>query len=369
MNTLIKSISLLSLGLLCSAGVEAGNPDRAGTAGATELLINPWARSSGWGYANGAGVNGVESFFLNVAGLAATTGTEVNFSHTRYLASTSINNFGFAQTLGKDKDKGTIGLSVFSMNFGNIMRTTEAQPDGGLGTFSPQYLNIGLGYSKKFNDQIYGGMLFRIISEGTADVKAQGFCLDAGVQYRTSLASDPKLRALKGKDLRFGISIRNIGPDMSFSGDGLSGRYINPNTGISSTLSQRSAAFNLPSLVNISLGHDFRLDKQEGVYNNRLTLAANFTSNTFSNNQTTLGLEYGYKNFFMLRGGFVYEKDIFSQENRTNVFTGYCGGFTLEFPFGKTNSTFALDYSYRSTMLFNGVHTFGVRVNLGTKTN
>ncbi|MBK5284896.1 MAG: DUF3308 domain-containing protein, partial [Bacteroidia bacterium] len=32
--------------------VLAGNNDRAGQAGATELLINPWARSSGFGGAN-----------------------------------------------------------------------------------------------------------------------------------------------------------------------------------------------------------------------------------------------------------------------------------------------------------------------------
>ena len=29
--------------------VNAGNKDRVGQAGADELLINPWARSSGWG--------------------------------------------------------------------------------------------------------------------------------------------------------------------------------------------------------------------------------------------------------------------------------------------------------------------------------
>jgi hypothetical protein len=34
----------------------AGNKDRAGEAGASELLINPWARSSGWGGANTASV-------------------------------------------------------------------------------------------------------------------------------------------------------------------------------------------------------------------------------------------------------------------------------------------------------------------------
>ena len=36
----------------------AGNEDRAGSAGATELLINPWAKSSSWGSAGISSVNG-----------------------------------------------------------------------------------------------------------------------------------------------------------------------------------------------------------------------------------------------------------------------------------------------------------------------
>ncbi|MDD3744056.1 MAG: hypothetical protein PHX54_10580, partial [Lentimicrobiaceae bacterium] len=48
----------------------AGNKDRSGQAGASELLINPWARSSGWGGANVANVRGLEGLFNNVAGSA-----------------------------------------------------------------------------------------------------------------------------------------------------------------------------------------------------------------------------------------------------------------------------------------------------------
>ncbi|MEX1132453.1 MAG: hypothetical protein WEC15_04440, partial [Flavobacteriales bacterium] len=48
----------------------AGNPDRAGSAGATQLLINPWARSSGWALANTSSVRGVEAMYGNIADLA-----------------------------------------------------------------------------------------------------------------------------------------------------------------------------------------------------------------------------------------------------------------------------------------------------------
>ena len=65
----------------------AGNEDRAGSAGATELLINPWAKSSSWGSAGISSVNGLEAIFLNVAGLAYANPTEIQFSRTNWLGS------------------------------------------------------------------------------------------------------------------------------------------------------------------------------------------------------------------------------------------------------------------------------------------
>ena len=47
----------------------AGNPERQGQAGAAQLTINGWSRSSGMGWSNGGSVMGVEAMFMNVAGL------------------------------------------------------------------------------------------------------------------------------------------------------------------------------------------------------------------------------------------------------------------------------------------------------------
>ena len=64
--------------LISSSNISfAGNPDRAGQAGASELLINPWARSSGWGGAGSGGIRGIEAMFGNVAGIAGIKKTEV----------------------------------------------------------------------------------------------------------------------------------------------------------------------------------------------------------------------------------------------------------------------------------------------------
>ena len=47
----------------------AGNKDRSGQAGASQLLVNPWAASSGWGNAGMSKVHGVDAMFGNVAGI------------------------------------------------------------------------------------------------------------------------------------------------------------------------------------------------------------------------------------------------------------------------------------------------------------
>lgn len=334
----------------------AGNPDRAGQAGATELLINPWARSSGWAGSNVAGVKGLEAMFGNVAGTAFTKQTELLFAHTQWLKGTdiNINAFGLTQRVG---ETGALGLAIMAMDFGDINVTTVDQPEGGLGTYSPQFLNISISYAKGFSDNIYGGLAAKIITEKTSNISARGIALDAGIQYVAG----------KHDQLKFGISLKNVGPRMKFSGDGLSFKSPVPATtqGNTMTVDQRSSQYELPSLLNIGAGYDFYiLQDTTAKKTHRITAMGAFTSNSFEKDQFKLGVEYGWKNILMLRVGYSYEKGILSVGKRTSAFTGPSAGFTFEMPFGKNKSTFALDYSYRATNPFNGTHSIGARINL-----
>jgi hypothetical protein len=334
----------------------AGNEDRAGQAGATELLINPWARSSGWAGANTASARGLEAMFLNVAGTAFTKKTELLFARTNWLVGTDIhiNSFGFTQRVG---ETGAIGLGIMSMDFGDIQITTTELPEGGIGTFSPQFVNMGLSYAKGFSDNIFGGITMKVISESISDVQARGAALDAGIQYVAGAYDQ----------IKFGIALKNVGPKMRFNGDGLSFRGVVPSTGANLTVEHRSAQFELPSLVNIGGAYDIYFKKDSTGVNkdHRVTLAGNFTSNSFSKDQFKVGVEYGFRSFLMVRAGYDYEAGIFNTDERTTAFTGPTAGFTVEIPFGKERqSTFGLDYSYRATNPFQGCHSIGARVNL-----
>ncbi|MBA3899927.1 MAG: PorV/PorQ family protein [Bacteroidetes bacterium] len=343
-------VALFSSLLIASSGF-AGNKDRAGQAGGSILLVNPWARSTGWAGANTASATGLEAMSLNVAGTAFTKKTEVMFANTQWLGASggdaiTINAFGFTQKVG---ETGVLGFGVTSMNFGQIAVTTVDKPEGGSGFFSPNYMNLGISYAKEFSNSIYGGIAVKVVSEKIANVGATGVCFDAGVRYVTG----------ENDKIKFGIALRNVGPTMQYRGDGMSIRAFLPGTEADLTLEQRTTQFELPSMVNIGGSYDFRLAEDH-----RLTAAANFTSNSFTKDQYLLGLEYGFRNFFMLRGGYAHEEGLRDIATRTTAFTGPTAGVTIEVPLNDNGSTFGIDYSYRSTNPFNGVHTIGARITL-----
>ena len=334
--------------------VKAGNPDRAGEAGATELLINPWARSSGWGAAASGSVRGVEALFLNVAGTAAVKKTEAVFSSTQYLKGSgiTINSVGLSQKLG---ETGALSFAISSFDFGDIDRTTVDLPEGGTGTFSPQYLNLTMAYAKVFSNSIYGGLAIKVIDESIDNLGARGVALDAGIQYVTGNNADRD-------NVKFGIVLKNVGSQLKYEGDGISTRVLVSPTNQPSyemTIEQRTNNFEMPSLVNIGLSYDFALAKDH-----RLTAAGNFTSNSFTNDQYSFGLEYGFMNKFMLRGGYTYEKDITDDLLTMTAFTGPSAGFSFDIPFGKSGKSFSIDYSYRATHPFSGTHSFGAKISL-----
>jgi hypothetical protein len=208
-NNWLKALLIVAIIILPVKDNFAGNEQRAGQSGASELLINPWARSSGWAGANVACVRGLEGMFINVAGLAFTSKTELIFSRTNWLmyndneAVSYVNSFGFSQKVGESS---VLALGIMSMDFGDIEITTVELPDGGIGTFSPKFMNISLSYAKTFSNSIYGGFTIKMISEQISDVRAGGVAFDVGIQYVTGSKDN----------MKFGISLKNIGPRMSF---------------------------------------------------------------------------------------------------------------------------------------------------------
>lgn len=354
MNSFYKFlIVMLTVAFLVPSGssVFAGNKDRSGQAGASELLINPWPRSSGWGNVNMAKVKGVEAMWGNIAGAASTQRTQIQLSYTDWLSGTgtSLIAFGFTQKIG---DAGAFGIQVVSMSFGEIEITTTDSPDGGVGVYKPNLMNIALTYSKAFSNSISAGIVVKLITESISDVSAFGIALDLGIQYVTG----------EHDQVAFGIALKNVGPKMSFKGDGLSLRTLIPGQDNLFTMEQRSMAFEIPAQLNIGAAYDFLMGE-----NNRLTLAANFTSNSFTKDQVGLGLEYSLMDIFMLRTAYTYENgmwDDITTSDKTNVNNGFSAGISLALPLNKEKGSFiGIDYAFRETVAFNHNHTLGLLFN------
>ncbi|MFT5185610.1 MAG: hypothetical protein ACI84C_002758, partial [Flavobacteriales bacterium] len=283
----------------------------------------------------------------NVAGLAFVQKTEFMFVNTTYLGGTDIhiNAISLGQRVGESS---VIGISVAAMSFGELDITTADLPEGGIGNFSPVYANIGISYAKEFSNSIFGGITMRILSESISNVKAQGVSFDAGIRYVTG----------ERDHIKFGIALKNVGPAMRFKGDGLTVTGILSN-GTSLTVEQRSDKYELPSLINIGLSYDFLLSEKM-----RLTTSGNFTSNSFTNDQFGFGAEFSFNEMFLLRGGYLWENDITDSELRMTALTGPSAGLSVQLPFGENQSEIGLDYSYRVTNPFNGIHSVGVHVTL-----
>ena len=234
--------------------VQAGNDERRGTAGASELLINPWARSTGWGGVNISNVRGLDAMFGNVAGLAFVNNIEVAYSNTILYGGKSglssgatVNTFGLGIRLF---EAGVVGVYVMSMGFGDIDITKYDSPELGTnGTFSPSYMNINVAYAHSFTRSIHGGAVLKVVTESTDNVSGSGFGIDAGIQYVTG----------ENDELKFGISLRNWGPSMSFDGTGLSLQMVGTG-GNDFTVETRKAEMELPTCLNIGLSYDFYFD-------------------------------------------------------------------------------------------------------------
>ncbi|NTV45560.1 MAG: PorV/PorQ family protein [Chlorobiales bacterium] len=321
----------------------AGNSDRTGTAGATELLIPVGGVGTALGGSVLASSSGVEALYWNPAGLARSEPVELMFSSMSYIADINVSYFGASANLGS---MGSIGVSIKSLDFGDIPRTTAEDPEGLTGvTFSPTYLTGSFTYARFLIDQVQVGATFKVISEKIGDVTATGYAFDFGIQYVTPVG------------LRLGVALKNIGPQMQF--DGYSLEVLTPknpeDTDQNKLRTQiTTASFDLPALFEIGLAYELALSHRD-----EFLFSGNFQNNNFSNDEYQLGIEYGFQKLFFIRGGYAVQPEKNSQTD--GVFSSsYSLGAGLNYKLGGID--FRLDYAYRSADRFDGNQVFSIRL-------
>ena len=363
-------ILMTGLGLCASSNLYAGNKDRSGQGSATELLVNPWAASGGLFGLDAANVSGVEAMKVNIAGISSANDMEFGAVHNTYIRSSGISmiDAGIVKRMGKS-GKNTVGVNLMSINYGDIPNTTVDNPNLSAGTYKPSFFNISIGYAHDFAKSITAGINFTFIQEGVPNVKSNAMGIDMGIKYTTG----------RNDNLHFGVTLRNVGTNIRFQGDGLSFSGLSPDQSTELTVQQRSEKFQLPTQLNIAVANDFYLGKRylavakptttenedgspielSNKTENRLSAVGSFISNSFNNDYMGVGLEYAFKESFMLRTAYRYEANIANISTTTTFYKGLAVGAGVQFASGK--GKIAIDYCFKPTRFSTGVHTVGVR--------
>jgi hypothetical protein len=319
-NIKILGVIILVAIFVANIGV-AGPKKKYGTSAAPELLIPVGSAGTSLSGANLSSISGVDAMYWNPAGLSAISSKtgEAMVSHMNYVADMNLQYIGGAFKLG---NIGVLGASVKIFNVGDILQTTEYYPEGTGVVIKPTYITGTIGLARQMTDRIRFGANIKYISENVADVSANAFAFDFGLQYIGG-----------NTGLSFGIALKNLGPQLTFNGPGLDQTSIINGQKITQRITLQS--FDLPTNLEIGMGYKKAFGKD-----NNIGLSVAFKNSSFSSDEFKVGLEYNYKDFFYVRGAY----NIFLNSDENNLF-GPTIGAGLHYPVGSLILGF--DYAYR----------------------
>lgn len=350
--------------MLISTVAEAGSKRRRGTAGAQELMIPMGSRGTAMSGAFVAGITGIEAAQWNIAGIAGMSGSgEAMFTHSSWIADIGITYAAVASSFG---GKNIFGISLKSLDFGDIPVTTAEQPGGTGELFSPSYVTLGFMYSRRMTDRILFGTEFKIVNESIMRESAVGFAIDAGVQYKTS-----------ANGIKIGASVRNLGLNMIFDGPDLEEFHTPEDTEPGTNTEPRRISlqeFELPSTFELGIAYG-PLDLGAG----KLEICASFLNNNFSYDEYRFGAEINVMDMLYARAGMAiaFDPEPFGAdfiegtsddegdeqwENGTEEFIwGPSLGFGLNLA-KLTGLSLSVDYAYRTAEYFDNVNWLTIKV-------
>jgi len=310
------AIPMVLLGVAGQAA--AGGLDRMGTSGAQELRIPVGAASVALGGSAAAVGNGIGNMYYNPASLAAVDEAEAMVSYSTWIGDTKVNYGAVSTKLGS---AGNLAFSGKVLNIGDIFVTTEDAPEGTGEILSPTYSVFGLSYGRRMTDRVLLGLTANYVSEKIAQTTATGFAADLGVQYDTGW-----------RGLRFGFAMKNVGPNMHFSGPDFEERITLPGDDPSAqphVVQLESTDFELPSYLQLGVAYDINLSEKQHA-----SIFGTFQGNNFSTDEYRLGAEYLLGEHIALRGGYVGQLALSNDNRQSDYLYSYSYGAGLNFKLG-----------------------------------
>jgi len=344
----LKYTILLFLVLLL-VDVHAQKPYRMGTTAASFLEIGVGSIGISMGDAYTASAYDLSSIYWNPAGLANMESNEALFVYQPWLADINSLFAGFSILV---PGVGTLGLSIFGMDYGDIEVTNMDYQDGTGEKYSAYDYAITLSYARKLVTWFSFGASAKYITSKIWHTQANAFALDLGVQVQTHLFS---ISGRREDGMRIGMSIANYGSRMQYDGkDLLFPVDIDPDAHGNYQNSQgkhNMREWELPLIFRVGIAFDPIV-----ASNQKITISADALHPNNMSEYVNLGAQYKYtypgKGDFFLRGGY---KALFAHESQYGATFG--AGVKL---WVAGNNAINIDYAFHSIGVLGSVHSTSI---------
>jgi hypothetical protein len=296
---------VLMVVLMPGDGWAAKEFAKVGTIGGQFLKIGVGARAVGMGGAFVSVADDATAIYWNPAGIARIQKSVISINHTAYLADISFTqacyvfHFGFLP--------GTLGLSARSLYMDEQPVRDAFHPEGTGKFFDAGDVAVGLTYARSLTDKFSAGLSVSYVQSTLATYSASATVFDFGTLYNTGYRS-----------LKIGMSIQNIGSDMTFL----------------------DTSVKMPTVFRVGMSMNLY---ESGSH--LLLMAGDFSHPPDNNERASAGMEYGFKEFFFVRGGYNFKYDL----DRFSAGVGFKLAASL-------NAEARLDYSYTDMQDLPGVH-------------
>ena len=283
--------------------------EKVGTYSAQFLKIGVSARASAMGSAYTAVATDAASIYWNPAGMVEQTRTQVTMNSVVWPA--DIDMYFAAAVFNTPYLPGTFGISARALTMDPQEERTIYMPDGTKRFFDAGDMSFGLSYATYFTDRFSAGITTHFIHMGLADKSVETLAFDFGLLYRIGI-----------QGMRLGMIVQSLGGEVDFD----------------------NRASKLPTLFKVGLSVDAY---RSGAH--ALLASGEFSHPVDNKERMNVGMEYGFNQFFMVRGGYNIGYDT----------QGVAWGLGFNIDTSQTSSI-GLDYSWEDLSYLGRAHRFSL---------
>ncbi len=312
---------------------------KKGTTAADFLKIGVGARSVAMGGAVAGSPEGLDAIYWNPAGLAGSDKRLFGGTHASWIASISHDFLAVSAPIHRTI---TIGAFAVSLGTDEMEQTTILEPEGTGIYFDYSELALGAGLGAQLTDRFRIGGVAKVIHTRAFNEQATAFAIDVGTHLVTTLHG-----------LSIGMAVANFGSNMKLDGsdlivEGDSEPGLSGNEKREARL--ETSEYPLPLTFRLGLAMNL-LGVDPAVWLSQdhcITIA--LAGDHFAENveQLHAGLEYSFRKFFFLRGGYT-----FGDDSKT-----WAAGAGLAFSAGDVGVH--ADFAYESMGVFDLVPRIGL---------